>query len=207
MKNVNLSQIAEMQESKDRQEKKTALELAEEQKIRDLQKQQRFVRKIRAEVACLDLRIINNLGTIFTPVLDFKIDSLHSVVQQSNLLTSVSAEIHLALEYYNPQVSEWEPIVESIQVSADVIMPVITQTTVMVKIDDALNLTVSTQLFKVLLQMITLMKIKLSEAAEESQAALPLSADRPLQLPDKRDAEPPLDKSAIQIVSPYTVTN
>ncbi len=61
----------------------------------------------------IKLTIINDLGKIYSPVMDFLIFTQELEIHKRLIISSIFASIILNSNYYNPLVSKWEPIIEN----------------------------------------------------------------------------------------------
>ncbi|KAL4445126.1 hypothetical protein ABPG74_018854 [Tetrahymena malaccensis] len=58
--------------------------------------------------------IINDVGNAFTPVLDFMFFDFVMNHSSNVIVDKINAQIQLGINYFNPKVSEWEPIIERV---------------------------------------------------------------------------------------------
>ncbi len=65
--------------------------------------------------------IINDVGDVYTPVLDFRIYELHAKIDMNPVLMKISTMINFSANYYNTRVTGWEPVIESIGFNIDII--------------------------------------------------------------------------------------
>lgn len=66
--------------------------------------------------------IINDIGTIFTPVLDFNILDTEIVLANNSIQNKITiSPIIFKANYYNPRVGQWEPVMEEVGFNIDMI--------------------------------------------------------------------------------------
>jgi hypothetical protein len=66
--------------------------------------------------------IINDIDSIFTPVIDFKLHQLDLIIKRSALRTQIATSILIDAHYYNSRVSAWEPVVEVTRIYVDLLL-------------------------------------------------------------------------------------
>lgn len=102
----------------------------------------------------LQMRIINDCDNNFMPVMNFIMQESKILLHQDPIKTHLSQNVTLKLDFFNPRSSNWEPVLETFQISLDLLNLTTEfgpQTKIMVtssEIDDfkELKINISTQL-------------------------------------------------------------
>lgn len=111
----------------------------------------------------LQVIVINDIGSIFTPVLDFNMMNTVVMMTNNNVQQKVSIiPLILKAKYFNPRVGEWEPIIEEIGFNIDFINNAIgtIKQHIVLEINEnyeLLNINFSTQFLVILLQMLNML--------------------------------------------------
>lgn len=77
---------------------------------------------IKCKMSGIRIMIINDIGNIFTPVLDFNILNTEMIMNNNALQSKISViPLIFKAKYYNPRAGEWEPIIEEVGFNIDII--------------------------------------------------------------------------------------
>jgi hypothetical protein len=170
--------------------------------------------KIEAELESVGIVILNDMGNTFTPILDFELSDLKLRVNKNILFTTVLLEVPLRMNYYNPRVSRWEPVIEKCAFTIDQYINnfkghganilTIEQNTTLYK---ALNFNASTMFFQTVFRTLNLVK-KMAEPLlkkdESQRKSLVIEEER--KNGERRESQ--IDQiEAFAHISPYMVRN
>ena len=69
----------------------------------------------------LQVTIINDIGKIFTPVLDFNLMEFQLIINNNNISSEIYTTLTFSSQYFNSRISDWEPVVEQVRFHIDII--------------------------------------------------------------------------------------
>ena len=69
----------------------------------------------------LQVTIINDIGKIFTPVLDFNLEEFQFIIYNNNVSSKIYTTLTFSSKYFNSRISDWEPVVEQVRFHIDII--------------------------------------------------------------------------------------
>lgn len=129
----------------------------------------------------MQIIIVNDLGELFSPVLEFTLSQVDTKITQNNIQLNVSTDISLCSNYFNPRNSAWEPVIEEVSFQVLYNFSEFSQRKQIVAVElndnqECFNINVSTQFIAVLMQLVNMYRDNNNSNAASNSNSISKSA-------------------------------